>query len=116
MSCAPLKFARTTRSRSEAFPRYRAPQNVTTRMRARASTERTIGRPPGTDVYDRSAARALGGSMHGTQGVHPGRGRAAGEPALASTEALCANNVGFCTNYSRNEPVQRQTAETPSER
>eukprot|EP00966_Prymnesium_polylepis_P104104 2410593-Prymnesium_polylepis.1 len=78
---APLKCARAT-LRTQPFSRYRAPQNVTTRMRAlRKRTcaplrESLYSTPLVTDVYDRPAARALGGSMNDTQGVESGaRGR-----------------------------------------
>eukprot|EP00966_Prymnesium_polylepis_P302509 6988735-Prymnesium_polylepis.1 len=52
------------------FPRHRCP--------TRGPRQRTIGRAArhGRAVYeyDRPAARALSGSIHGTQGAHPGRG------------------------------------------
>eukprot|EP00966_Prymnesium_polylepis_P271048 6261899-Prymnesium_polylepis.1 len=57
---------------SKSFPRYRVPQRVTTRVRAlrkpsarmRPLSGENHRTPPGTDVYDRPAARAVGGSMH----------------------------------------------------
>ena len=100
---------------SKPFPRYRAPQNVNTRARALRTTEITIGRPPGTDVYDRPAARALGESMPGTQSAHPGRGGGWGAGLgeyggitlyRAVTCTCMGKHVGFCTNYSRNEPYR----------
>eukprot|EP00966_Prymnesium_polylepis_P042443 985947-Prymnesium_polylepis.1 len=71
-------------------------QRVTTRVRA---TERTIGRRPAwtSTTVLRAERLDLSGSMHGTQGAHPGRGGgwAAG---LSEYGGNMCKNVEFCTN------------------
>ena len=61
--------------RFECVRNFRSPTRYGPFYGMRAS-ERTIGRRPAqsTDVYDRPAAQALGGSVPGTWAAHPERG------------------------------------------
>eukprot|EP00966_Prymnesium_polylepis_P116615 2695353-Prymnesium_polylepis.1 len=52
------------------------------------------------DVYERPAARALSGSMYGTQGAHPGCGGRWGAGLSEYGGNMC-ENAGLCTDNSQ---------------
>ena len=90
------------------FPSYRVPQLAATRARALLTRARAPVRepstPPRTGAHDRPAVRTLDGSMSSTWAAHPER-RGSWGAALGERGGTLCKTVGFCANYSQNEPM-----------